>query len=65
MGVVSHGDTMPHYRVYLIDKDDHIVSVKEMTAPSDADALEAAKTFVDGLDVEVWELGRKVGRLAA
>lgn len=56
---------MPHYRVYLIDKDDHIVSVKEMTAPSDADALEAAKTFVDGLDVEVWELGRKVGRLAA
>jgi hypothetical protein len=54
---------MPAYRAYLIDKDDRVESFKRVEADSDEEALEAARQFVDGLDVEVWLLDRMVGRL--
>jgi hypothetical protein len=31
---------------------------------TDAEALKAARQFVDGCDVEVWYLDRKIGRIA-
>ena len=55
---------MPTYRAYLIDDDNRVASYKPIEAETDAEALTAARQFVDGCDVEVWYLDRKVGRLA-
>jgi hypothetical protein len=54
---------MPTYRAYLIDEDDRVASYKPIDAESDSEAMEAARRFVEGLDVEVWHLDRKIGRL--
>ena len=54
---------MPTYRAYLIDGDDRVASYKSIEAKTDAEALKAARQFVDGCDVEVWQLDRKIGRL--
>jgi hypothetical protein len=54
---------MPTYRAYLIDDNDRVASYKAVEADSDAEALLAARQFVDGCDVEVWLLDRKIGRL--
>ena len=54
---------MPTYRAYLIDKTDRVISFHPVEAERDEEALIAAQKFVDGHDVEVWLLDRKVGRL--
>ena len=54
---------MPTYRAYLIDGADRVASYKPIEADTDADALDAARQSVDGCDVEVWLLDRKIGRL--
>jgi hypothetical protein len=54
---------MPTYRAYFIDEDDRVASYKPIEAGTDAAALKAARQFVDGCDVEVWLLDRKIGRL--
>jgi hypothetical protein len=54
---------MPTYRVYLIDAHDRVASYRPIEAHTDAEALEAARRFIDGCDVEVWDLARKIGRL--
>jgi hypothetical protein len=63
-GVVSAEETMmPTYRIYLINADNRVASFRPLEADSDAEALQAARQFVDGCDVEVWQLDRKIGRL--
>ena len=54
---------MPTYRAYLIDRDNRVSSYRPVEADTDADALEAARQFVDGCDIEVWHLDRMIGRL--
>jgi hypothetical protein len=54
---------MPTYRAYFIDKNNCVVSFKPLNAESDERALLAAKQLVDGLDIEVWQLDRMIGRL--
>jgi hypothetical protein len=54
---------MPTYRAYLINGDNRVTSYKPVEADTDADAMKAARQFVDGCDVEVWHLDRKIGRL--
>jgi hypothetical protein len=54
---------MRTYRAYLIDEDNRVSSYRPIDADTDADALQAARQFVDGCDVEVWHLDRKIGRL--
>ncbi len=54
---------MPTYRVYLIDGDNRVSSCRAIEVATDAEALTAARQFVDGCDVEVWYLDRKIGRL--
>jgi hypothetical protein len=56
---------MPTYRAYFIDKNNCVVSFKPLSAESDERALLAAKQLVDGLDIEVWQLDRMIGRLAS
>jgi hypothetical protein len=53
---------MPTYRAYLINGDNRVISYKP-DADTDVEALTAARQFVDGCDVEVWDLDRKIGRL--
>ena len=55
---------MPTYRAYLIDEDNRVASYKPIEAETDAEALTAARQFLDGCDFEVWQLDRKIGRLA-
>lgn len=54
---------MPAYRAYLIDEYDRVASYRPIDADSDAEALQAARALVDGCDVEVWQLDRRIGRL--
>lgn len=54
---------MPTYRAYFIDASDRVVSYQPINADGDAEALQAARRFVDACDVEVWLLDRKIGRL--
>ena len=54
---------MPTYRAYLIDGDNRVTSYKPLDADTDAEAMKAARQLVDGCDVEVWYLDRKIGRL--
>jgi hypothetical protein len=54
---------MPTYRAYMIDRDNRVASYKPIEADTDAEALKAARQFVDDYDVEVWHLDRKIGRL--
>jgi hypothetical protein len=54
---------MPTYRAYLINDDDRVASYKPIEAESDSEAMQAARQFVEGCDVEVWHLDRKIGRL--
>jgi hypothetical protein len=54
---------MPTYRAYFIDDDDRVASYRPVDAATDAEALQAARQLVDGHDVEVWLLDRKIGRL--
>jgi hypothetical protein len=58
------GNIMPDYRAYLIDKNDRVISRKDIVAPNDEAALEAARQYADDVDVEIWERARKVGRLS-
>jgi hypothetical protein len=52
---------MVEYRAYIMSDDDHIVKAIEFECPDDDAAKERAKMLVDGHDVELWQLGRKVG----
>jgi len=54
---------MPTYRAYLIGADNRVSSYRAIDADTDEEALRAARQFVDGCDVEVWHLDRKIGRL--
>ncbi len=54
---------MPTYRAYLINGDNRVASYRPSDAETDVEALKAARQFVDGCDVEVWYLDRKIGRL--
>ena len=58
------GNIMPDYRAYLIDSNDHVISRRDLVAPTDEAALETARQYADGADVEVWQRARKVGRLS-
>ena len=54
---------MPTYRAYLINADNRVASSRPIDAETDAEALTAACQFLDGCDVEVWDLDRRIGRL--
>jgi hypothetical protein len=55
---------MPHYRIYLVNCDDHFVGVQNVASPTDADALAHARAMMTvEHGVEVWERARFVGRI--
>ncbi len=48
---------------YAINNEGHIVHRFEFEAESDERAMDQARTYLDGLDIEVWEHKRVVGKL--
>jgi hypothetical protein len=55
---------MPTYRIYFIDRQNHIPRPLEIIeCADDHEATDKAIGFVDGHDVEVWSLNRLVVRL--
>lgn len=54
---------MTDYRAYIVGPDGHFQSFEVVIAPDDEQAIKAARQFVDGCGVEVWELDRKVAVL--
>ena len=54
---------MPEYRAYIIGLDGHFYGVVPLDCADDAEAMERAKQLLDGHDIELWQLDRKVARL--
>jgi len=54
------GKPMADYRAYILASDGRIAKAVELTCPDDEAAKEAAKQLVDGHDVELWQMGRKI-----
>ena len=48
------------YRAYIIGTDGQFFKAIAIDCDRDEEAIERAKTFVDGHDVELWEHARKV-----
>jgi hypothetical protein len=51
---------MPDYRAYIVGSDGRFQGFEIIDAADDEAAVRAAKKFVDGHDVEVWQLDRKI-----
>lgn len=54
---------MPDYRAYIIGHDGHFKASKVVVADDDEQAVKIAEKLVDGHDVEVWQLDRKIAVL--
>lgn len=56
---------MRHYRAYIVGADGHFYDFKVVDASTDEEAVESARELVDGHDIEVWHLDRKLAVLKA
>jgi hypothetical protein len=54
---------MVEYRAYLVGRDGHFQKAFDFDAADDAEAINQAKQYVDGHDVELWQFGRRVIQL--
>lgn len=54
---------MKDYRAFTIGQDGHISGAEGFA--DDEEALQKARRLVDGHDVEIWQLERKVGLIKA
>jgi hypothetical protein len=54
-----------HYRAYIMGWDGHILSAVDLHCPDDDAAKERAKQLVDGHDVELWQLDRRIAEFKA
>jgi hypothetical protein len=54
---------MPEYYAYIIGSDGRLYRSVPLDCVDDAEAVEWAKTLLDGHDVELWQLDRKVAML--
>ena len=55
---------MTYYRAYIVGEDGHFIDAVNLDCVDDAAAVESAKQLVNSRDVEVWQLGRMVTKLA-
>ena len=51
---------MNEYRAYLLRPDGHVHSRVDLLCDHDEAAKERAKQLMDGHDVELWQLDRKI-----
>lgn len=53
---------MSDYRVYVIDDHDHIAKRIDLDCADDNVAIEYAKQFINGQDIELWQRDRRIAR---
>jgi hypothetical protein len=53
---------MSDYRVYVVDDDDHIIDRIELDCADDSAAIEYAKQYINGRDIELWQRDRRIAR---
>jgi hypothetical protein len=53
---------MSDYRVYVVDDDDHIKDRIELDCADDSAAIEYAKQYLNGHDIELWQRDRRIAR---
>jgi hypothetical protein len=64
--ILSGGSTMPAYRIYWFDQDDHVIEADYFIAEADADLPEGAKLHLGMASaVEVWRRAHRVLRVSA
>jgi hypothetical protein len=51
---------MQEYRAYIVGNDGHFIRAVDILCEDDDTAKERAKQLVDGHDVELWQLNRKI-----
>lgn len=51
---------MPEYRAYIVGHDGHFRASEIIVAEDDKRAVRIAEKLVDGHDVELWHLDRKI-----
>lgn len=56
---------MTYYRAYIIGQDGHFKGAVNLDCADDTAAVESAKQLVNGHDVELWQQGRMVAKLAS
>jgi hypothetical protein len=49
-----------HYRAYVMDDNNHIIKAVDLDCENDVAAKERARQLVDGHDIELWQLDRKI-----
>jgi hypothetical protein len=53
---------MPYYRAYIVGRDGHFQQAIDLDCTDDDAAIQSAKQLVDGHDVELWQMDRKVAK---
>lgn len=51
------------YRAFVVDAGGHVIGRHDLACDNDTEALELAAFLVRDNDIEVWQLGRVVGKL--
>jgi hypothetical protein len=51
---------MQDYRAYILAEDGHVQNRVDLRCGSETEAVRLAKQLVDGHDVELWQLDRKI-----
>jgi hypothetical protein len=54
-----------HYRAYIMGWDGHILRPVELFCKNDEDAKDQARRLIDGHDIELWQLDRKIADFKA
>jgi hypothetical protein len=54
------GKSATEYRVNIMDPDGSSHQAIKLNSPDDAAAVESAKQFIDGKDIELWQNNRRV-----
>jgi hypothetical protein len=57
-GVTQMGD----YRLYFIDSDGHFIRAFLLDCANDKAAIESAKQYTHGYDIELWQRDRQVAK---
>ena len=58
----ARGAQMSDYRVYFVGDDGHFVSAIQLDCPNDIAAIESAKQFINGHDIELWRQDRIIAK---
>ncbi len=56
---------MGHYRLYFLDRSDHIRHALSLECRSDAEAIDLIEDHKDGRSMELWQGARRVARIEA